>query len=220
MVMRAFWDAIPSLLLVVVVMGGILGGIFTATEASAIAVVYTFVLSVLIYREVKFKDLPAIMLDSVITTAIVLLLIGISVGMSWAMTNADIPYTISDALMNVSDNPLVILLIINVILLIVGVFMDMTPAVLIFTPIFLPIVTELGMDPVHFGIMMIFNLCIGLCTPPVGSALFVGCSVSGVKLQALIRPMLPFFFVLLLSLMAVTYIPSLSLFLPGLFGMH
>ncbi|MNQ62638.1 Sialic acid TRAP transporter permease protein SiaT [compost metagenome] len=136
------------------------------------------------------------------------------------MTNADIPYTISDALMNVSDNPLVILLIINVILLIVGVFMDMTPAVLIFTPIFLPIVTELGMDPVHFGIMMIFNLCIGLCTPPVGSALFVGCSVSGVKLQALIRPMLPFFFVLLLSLMAVTYIPSLSLFLPGLFGMH
>lgn len=141
--------------------------------------VYTFVLSVLIYREVKFKDLPAIMLDSVITTAIVLLLIGISVGMSWAMTNADIPYTISDALMNVSDNPLVILLIINVILLIVGVFMDMTPAVLIFTPIFLPIVTELGMDPVHFGIMMIFNLCIGLCTPPVGSALFVGCSVSG-----------------------------------------
>jgi len=220
MVMRAFWDAIPSLLLVVVVMGGILGGIFTATEASAIAVVYTFVLSVLIYREVKFKDLPAIMLDSVITTAIVLLLIGISVGMSWAMTNADIPYTISDALMNVSDNPLVILLIINVILLIVGVFMDMTPAVLIFTPIFPPIVTELGMDPVHFGIMMIFNLCIGLCTPPVGSALFVGCSVSGVKLQALIRPMLPFFFVLLLSLMAVTYIPSLSLFLPGLFGMH
>ncbi|PKQ75030.1 hypothetical protein CJP16_15640 [Aeromonas sobria] len=220
MVMRAFWDAIPSLLLVVVVMGGILGGIFTATEASAIAVVYTFVLSVIIYREVKLKDLPSIMLDSVITTAIVLLLIGISVGMSWAMTNADIPYTISDALMNVSDNPLVILLIINVILLIVGVFMDMTPAVLIFTPIFLPIVTELGMDPVHFGIMMIFNLCIGLCTPPVGSALFVGCSVSGVKLQALIKPMLPFFFVLLLSLLAVTYIPSLSLFLPGLFGMH
>ncbi|WP_290434409.1 TRAP transporter large permease subunit, partial [Aeromonas caviae] len=104
--------------------------------------------------------------------------------------------------------------------LLVGVLPDNTPAVLIFTPIFLPIVTELGMDPVHFGIMMIFNLCIGLCTPPVGSALFVGCSVSGVKLQALIRPMLPFFFVLLLSLMAVTYIPSLSLFLPGLFGMH
>ena len=219
-VLKAFWDAFPSLLLVFVVMGGILGGIFTATEASAIAVVYTFILSVLIYREVKFKDLPKIILDSVITTSIVLLLIGISVGMSWAMTNADIPYTISDALMSVSDNPIVILLIINIILLIVGVFMDMTPAVLIFTPIFLPIATNLGMDPVHFGIMMVFNLCIGLCTPPVGSALFVGCSVSGVRLQDLIKPMLPFFIALLVTLFAVTYIPSLSLFLPGLFGMH
>ncbi|NCB86132.1 MAG: TRAP transporter large permease [Gammaproteobacteria bacterium] len=219
-VLKAFWDAFPSLLLVFVVMGGILGGIFTATEASAIAVVYTFILSVLIYREVKFKDLPKIILDSVITTSIVLLLIGISVGMSWAMTNADIPYTISDALMSVSENPFVILLIINIILLIVGVFMDMTPAVLIFTPIFLPIATNLGMDPVHFGIMMVFNLCIGLCTPPVGSALFVGCSVSGVRLQDLIKPMLPFFIALLVTLFAVTYIPSLSLFLPGLFGMH
>ncbi len=219
-VLKAFWDAFPSLLLVFVVMGGILGGIFTATEASAIAVVYTFILSVLIYREVKFKDLPKIILDSVITTSIVLLLIGISVGMSWAMTNADIPYTISDALMSVSENTIVILLIINIILLIVGVFMDMTPAVLIFTPIFLPIATNLGMDPVHFGIMMVFNLCIGLCTPPVGSALFVGCSVSGVRLQDLIKPMLPFFIALLVTLFAVTYIPSLSLFLPGLFGMH
>ena len=219
-VIKAFWDAFPSLLLVFVVMGGILGGIFTATEASAIAVVYTFILSVLIYREVKFKDLPKIILDSVITTSIVLLLIGISVGMSWAMTNADIPYTISDALMSVSENPFVILLIINIILLIVGVFMDMTPAVLIFTPIFLPIATNLGMDPVHFGIMMVFNLCIGLCTPPVGSALFVGCSVAGVRLQDLLKPMLPFFGALLVTLLAVTYIPSLSLFLPGLFGMH
>ena len=219
-VLKAFWDAFPSLLLVFVVMGGILGGIFTATEASAIAVVYTFILSVLIYREVKFKDLPKIILDSVITTSIVLLLIGISVGMSWAMTNADIPYTISDALMSVSENPFVILLIINIILLIVGVFMDMTPAVLIFTPIFLPLATNLGMDPVHFGIMMVFNLCIGLCTPPVGSALFVGCSVAGVRLQDLLKPMLPFFGALLVTLLAVTYIPSLSLFLPGLFGMH
>ena len=219
-VLKAFWDAFPSLLLVFVVMGGILGGIFTATEASAIAVVYTFILSVLIYREVKFKDLPKIILDSVITTSIVLLLIGISVGMSWAMTNADIPYTISDALMSVSENPFVILLIINIILLIVGVFMDMTPAVLIFTPIFLPIATNLGMDPVHFGIMMVFNLCIGLCTPPVGSALFVGCSVAGVRLQDLLKPMLPCFGALLVTLLAVTYIPSLSLFLPGLFGMH
>lgn len=211
-------DAIPSLLMVVVVIGGILGGIFTATEASAIAVVYTFVLSILIYKEIKFSELPKIILDSVVTTAIVLFLIGVSVAMSWAMTNADIPYMVNELLISVSDNLIVILLIINILLLIIGIFMDMTPAVLIFTPIFLPIVKDLGMDPVHFGIMMIFNLCIGLCTPPVGSALFVGCSVSGVKLQNLIKPMLPFFIVLLITLLLVTYIPQISLFLPALFG--
>ncbi|PJG85202.1 TRAP transporter large permease [Conservatibacter flavescens] len=211
-------EAIPSLLMVLVVIGGILGGIFTATEASAIAVVYTFVLSVLIYKEIKFRELPKIILEAVVTTSIVLFLIGVSVAMSWAMTNADIPYMVNELLISISDNLLVILLIINILLLIIGIFMDMTPAVLIFTPIFLPIVKELGMDPVHFGIMMIFNLCIGLCTPPVGSALFVGCSVSGVKLQDLIKPMLPFFAILLLTLLLVTYIPQLSLFLPQLLG--
>lgn len=217
--LRAFFDAIPSLLMIVVVIGGILAGIFTATEASAIAVVYTFVLSVLIYREIKPAQLPKLVLESVVMTSVVLLLIGLSVSMSWAMTIANIPYTISDTLLALSDNPLVILLMINVVLLIVGVFMDMTPAVLIFTPIFLPIATDLGVDPVHFGIMMVFNLCIGLLTPPVGSALFVGCSVSGVKIQQLIRPLLPFYAVLFVVLMAVTYIPSLSMLLPRLFGM-
>ncbi|HAH1179169.1 TPA: TRAP transporter large permease, partial [Escherichia coli] len=216
---KAFLDALPSLLLVFIVMGGILGGIFTATEASAIAVVYTFILSVLIYREVKWRDLPKLILESVVTTSIVLLLIGFSVGMSWAMTNADIPYMISDALMGISDNPLIILLLINIVLLIVGIFMDMTPAVLIFTPIFLPIAQELGMDPVHFGIMMVANLCIGLLTPPVGSALFVGCSISGVKIQHLIKPLLPFYAALLIALMMITYIPQISLFIPQLLGL-
>lgn len=216
---KALWDAWPSLLLVFIVMGGILGGVFTATEASAIAVVYTFVLSVLIYREVKWRDLPRLILESVVTTSIVLLLIGFSVGMSWAMTNADIPYMISDALMGISENPIVILLLINIVLLIVGIFMDMTPAVLIFTPIFLPIAQELGMDPVHFGIMMVANLCIGLLTPPVGSALFVGCSISGVKIQQLIKPLLPFYLALIVALMMITYIPQISLFVPRLFGL-
>ncbi|EEV3110592.1 TRAP transporter large permease, partial [Escherichia coli] len=216
---KAFLDALPSLLLVFIVMGGILGGIFTATEASAIAVVYTFILSVLIYREVKWRHLPKLILESVVTTSIVLLLIGFSVGMSWAMTNADIPYMISDALMGISDNPLIILLLINIVLLIVGIFMDMTPAVLIFTPIFLPIAQELGMDPVHFGIMMVANLCIGLLTPPVGSALFVGCSISGVKIQHLIKPLLPFYAALLVALMMITYIPQISLFIPQLLGL-
>ena len=216
---KAFFDALPSLLLVIIVMGGILGGIFTATEASAIAVVYTFILSVMIYREVKWRDLPKLILESVVTTSIVLLLIGFSVGMSWAMTNADIPYMISDTLMGISENPMVILLLINIVLLIVGIFMDMTPAVLIFTPIFLPIAEELGMNPVHFGIMMVANLCIGLLTPPVGSALFVGCSISGVKIQQLIKPLLPFYFALLVALMMITYIPQISLFIPQLLGL-
>lgn len=214
------WEAIPSLMMVVIVIGGILKGIFTATEASAIAVVYTFILSVLIYREIPFRMLPKIILEAVVTTSIVLFLVSVSVGMSWVMTNADIPYMISDFLTGFSDNLLVILLVINITLLIVGVFMDMTPAVLIFTPIFLPVVSELGMNPVHFGIMLIFNLCIGLCTPPVGSALFVGCSVANVKLQDLIKPMLPFYFVLILILILVTYVPSISLFLPNLLHMN
>ena len=207
-------DALPSLGLVIVIIGGIIAGIFTATEASAIAVVYTLVLSMGIYKEISFKQLPAIILEAMVTTSIVLLLIGTSMGMSWAMANADIPYTISDALLTVSENPIVILLIINLILLIVGTFMDMTPALLIFTPIFLPIVTELGMDPVHFGILMTFNLSIGICTPPVGSTLFVGCSVSGVKIDKVIKPLLPFYAVLILTLFLVTYVPQLSLALP------
>lgn len=209
-------DALPSLGLIVVIMGGIIAGVFTATEASAFAVVYTLILAVFIYREVSIKELPKVILESVITTAIVLLLIGTSMGMSWVMANADIPYTISDGLLAISDNPIIILLIINLILLIVGVFMDMTPALLIFTPIFFPIVTELGMDPVHFGVLMAFNLSIGICTPPVGSALFIGCSVGGVKINQVIKPLLPFYFALIGALLLVTYVPELSLALPKL----
>ncbi|SHF23948.1 TRAP transporter large permease [Vibrio gazogenes] len=217
MVLQRTLDALPSLGLIIIIMGGIIGGIFTATEASAIAVVYTLMLAVVFYREVSIRQLPGIILESVMTTSIVLLLIGASMGMSWAMANADIPYMISDALMNVSENPLVVLLIINLILLIVGIFMDMTPALLIFTPIFLPIAMDLGMDPVHFGIMMTFNLCIGICTPPVGSALFIGCSVGKVKIDKVIKPLLPFYAVLVLALMLVTYIPEISLALPQAF---
>ncbi|MFM5861591.1 TRAP transporter large permease [Aeromonas veronii] len=206
--------AFPSLLLVLVVMWGIIGGVFTATEASAIAVVYTFILAVLIYREIKVSQLPGIVLESAITTSIVLLLVGASTGMSWAMANADIPGMISDALLSVSENPIVLLLIINLILLVVGIFMDMTPAILIFTPILLPIALDLGIDPVHFGIIMTFNLAIGICTPPVGSALFVGCSVAGISIDKVIKPMLPFYAAMLISLMLVTYIPQISLWLP------
>ena len=212
----AFIQALLPLSLIVIVIGGIVKGIFTATEGSAIAVVYSLILAVAVYREIKIQELPKLFLDSMVTTAIVLLLIGCSSGMSWAMANADIPYIIEEAILAVSENKIIILLTINLILLIVGFFMDMTPAILIFTPIFLPIAESLGVDPVHFGIMMTFNLCLGIVTPPVGSCLFVGCSVGKVRLAQVIPYMLPMYVALIITLLLVTFIPQISLFLPQL----
>ena len=206
--------AFLTLLLILIVIGGILGGIFTATEAAAIAVVYSFLLSVVLYREVKLTQLPSILLESGITTAVVMLLIGASSGMSWIMTMANIPQSVSASLLGMSDNPLVILLTINLVLICVGTFMDMTPAVLIFTPIFLPVVTALGMHPVHFGIMMIANLCIGLCTPPVGTCLFIGCGAGKTTIGKVTPVMMPFFGAMVAALMVITYVPSVSLWLP------
>ncbi|WP_417427094.1 TRAP transporter large permease [Hoeflea sp.] len=207
-------DAILPLGLVLVIMGGIIGGIFTATEASAAAVVYSLVLALFWYREIGLKDLPSILLESAVTTTIVLFMIGTSIAMSRAMAYGDIPFALSDYLLMLSDNPLVILLVINLALLVVGTFMDMTPALLIFTPIFLPVVSDLGMDPVHFGIMMTFNLSIGICTPPVGSALFIGCSVGQIPIARVIRPLLPFYAVMIGLLLLVTFVPEISLILP------
>lgn len=212
-----FLRAIPSLLMLVVVIGGIVAGVFTATEASAVAVVYALVLA-FTYREVGWRSIPSILLETASTTAIVMLLIGTSMGLSWVMSYENIPQTVASTLIALSENPIVILLIINLILLFVGTFMDMTPAVLIFTPIFLPIVMELGMDPVHFGIVMVLNLCVGLCTPPVGSVLFVGCSIADVSIASVVRPLLPLFVAMFISLMVVTYVPELSLWLPRVFG--
>lgn len=215
---RKFFDSVPSLLLLVVVIGGIIAGIFTATEASAVAVLYAAILA-FIYNEIKISDLPTILLNSVRTTSIVLLLVAASIGLSWIMSFENIPQNVSSGLLSISNNPIVILLIINLILLFVGVFMDMTPAVLIFTPIFLPIVvTQLGLDPIHFGIIMVLNLSVGLCTPPVGSVLFIGCSVSGVPIARVIKPLFPMFIAMIITLLLVTYIPALSLWLPNLFG--
>lgn len=216
-VFKTFWNAFPSLMLLVVVIGGIVSGIFTATEASAIAVLYTLILG-FVYKEISIKTLPQILLNSSSTTAIVMLLIAASMSMSWVMSYENIPQSISDVLLGISDNRIVILLIINLILLFVGIFMDMTPAVLIFTPIFLPVVTKLGMDPTHFGIIMVLNLCIGLCTPPVGSVLFVGVGVAKTTIEKVVKPLLPLFLAMIVALFLVTYIPQLTLWLPELFG--
>ncbi len=212
-----FLDAIPSMFLLVIVIGGIIAGYFTATEASAVAVLYTLVLS-MIYKQIKLSDLPAILLRTVTTTSIVLLLVATSMGLSWVMSYANIPQSVSEGLLSVSSNPFIILLIINLILLFVGIFMDMTPAVLIFTPIFLPVVVDLGMDPIHFGIIMVVNLSVGLCTPPVGAVLFIGCSVAKIGIEKVIRPLMPFFAAMIIVLMLITYLPQLSLWLPKLFG--
>lgn len=215
---KVLWDAIPSLMLLVIVIGGILAGFFTATEASAVAVLYALVLA-LIYKEMTLKDLPKVVLTSIKTTSIVLLLVATCIGLSWIMAYENIPQNVSDSLLGLSDNKYVILLIINVILLLVGIFMDMTPAVLIFTPIFLPIVTALGLDPIHFGIIMVLNLSVGLCTPPVGSVLFIGCSVANVRIENVIKPLIPMFIVMIAVLLLVTYIPQISLWLPSVFGL-
>lgn len=211
--------AIPSLALIFIVIGGILAGVFTATEAGAIAVVYALLLSVVVYKEVNVKELPEILLKAGEITAIVMFLIAASSAMSWILSYENIPETISQFLLTLSENPIIILLIINLILIVVGAFMDMTPAVLIFTPIFLPVAESLGMSPIHFGIMMVLNLSIGLCSPPVGSVLFVSCSVAKTKIENIIRPMLPLYAAMFVTLLLVTFVPSISEYLPRLLGL-
>ncbi len=218
-IIRTFIIAFPSLLLLFIVIGGIVAGFFTATEASAIAVLYTFLLG-MIYKEIQLKDLPKILLESSKTSAIVMLLIAASMSMSWILSYENIPQNLSDLLLSISDNEIIILLIINLLLLFVGIFMDMTPAVLIFTPIFLPVVKSLGIDPIQFGIIMVLNLCIGLCTPPVGSVLFVGIGIAKTSIEKVIKPLLPLFAAMVVALILITFFPQLTLWLPNLFGFN
>lgn len=217
-IVKTVLDAVPSLLLIIIVIGGILKGVFTATEGSAIAVVYSLILS-LVYREMKLSDLPKIFLSSAQMTAIVIFMIGVSSIMSWVMAFANIPQKIAELLLGVTDSKIIILIIMNIILLLIGTFMDPIPAVLIFTPIFLPIVERFGMTPVHFGIMLVFNLCIGTITPPVGPILFTGCKVGRVSIEEVFKWLLPFYAVTILILFLVTFIPGFSLILPQAFGL-
>jgi tripartite ATP-independent transporter DctM subunit len=216
-VVKTFIIAFPSLLLLFIVIGGIVAGYFTATEASAVAVLYTLVLG-FAYKEIRVKDLPKILLESSKTSAVVMLLIAASMSMSWIMSYENIPKNLSDVLLSISDNKVVILIIINLLLLFVGIFMDMTPAVLIFTPIFLPVVKSLGIDPIQFGIIMVLNLCIGLCTPPVGSVLFVGIGIAKTSIERVIKPLLPLFIAMIIALLLITFFPQITLWLPHKFG--
>ncbi|EAU3192279.1 TRAP transporter large permease [Salmonella enterica] len=218
MALKVAVEAIPSLLLIVIIVGGIVQGIFTAIEASAIAVVYTLLLTMVFYRTLKIKDLPSILLQTVVMTGVIMFLLATSSAMSFSMSITNIPAALSDMILGISANKLVILLVITVFLLIIGAFMDIGPAILIFTPILLPIMAKLGVDPVHFGIIMINNLAIGTITPPVGSGLYVGASVGKVKVEEVIKPLLPFYGAIIGVLLLITYIPEITLFLPRLLG--
>lgn len=212
--------AVPALLLIFIIVGGIIAGVFTATESGAVAVLYALILSTLFYKEVSLQDFKAILFKSVETTGIVLFLVGFSISMAWVMAYANLPQMMTAALLSVSDNPIILLLLINILLLGVGAFLDITPAILIFTPILLPIGAELGMDPIHLGIMLVLNFSIGLCTPPVGSVLFVGSAIFDVSVERMMKPLLILFSVMIATLLLVTFIPSLSLFLPDILGLN
>ena len=211
-------DAVPSLLAVIIVMGGILGGFFTATEAGVVMCLYCLLLAVL-YREITFKTFYDMLADTMKSSATILFLIAASSIMSYVMSYSGIPAAISEGLMSISNNRYVILLIMNVFLLIMGIFLDLTPAVLIFTPIFLPIATSIGMSPVHFGLMLITNLGIGSVTPPVGSCLFVGCGVAKVKIEGVTKYIIPLFVGMVVALLFITFIPAITMIVPYLCGL-
>ena len=218
-VLKTVWDAIPSLFLIVIIIGGILSGYFTPTEASGVAVAYAFFLSVVLYKSIKLKDIPGILMETGLMTTIVMLIIGASSVLSFVMSFTGLPEAISHMVLGISNNKYVILLILNIFLLIVGTFMDMAPALLIFTPIFLPIVTALGMTPVQFGVMIVMNLSVGTITPPVGNVLFIGCSVAKLEVEDVLKRLLPFFAAIFAALLFITYVPAFSLWLPSILGL-
>ena len=216
--LKIFVDTLWGLMTVVIIMGGILSGIFTATESAAIACLWAFFVTMFIYRDYKWSELPKLMFRTVKTVTIVMILIGFAAAFGAVMTYMQLPMRITEAFTSISDNKYVILMCINIMLLLIGTLMDMAPLILILTPVLLPVTNALGIDPVHFGMIMLVNLGIGLITPPVGSVLFVASAVSKQKIEQVVKAMLPFYLVLFLVLLLVTYIPAISLFLPKLFG--
>ncbi|MBL5967296.1 TRAP transporter large permease [Lelliottia amnigena] len=217
---KIFFDALWGLLTVVIILGGILSGIFTATESAAVACLWAFFVTMFIYRDYKWKELPKLMCRTVKTVTIVMILIGFAAAFGAVMTYMQLPMRITEFFTSLSDNKYVILMYLNIMLLLIGTLMDMAPLILILTPVLLPVTNSLGIDPVHFGMIMMVNLGIGLITPPVGSVLFVASAVSKQRIETVMRAMLPFYAMLLVVLGMVTYIPAISLWLPGVLGMQ
>ena len=212
-------DAIPSLLLIVIVIGGILSGVFTPTEAAGVAVAYAFILAVFVYKNIKLSQMKDVLVSTATMTTIVMLIIGASSVLSFVLSFTGLPQAISNLMLGLTTNKVILLLLINIILLVVGTFMDMAPALLIFTPIFLPVAQSVGMDAIQFGVMIVMNLSIGTITPPVGSVLFVGCSVAELKVEDVIKRLLPYFAAICVSLLFVTFVPAVSTWLPTVLGL-
>lgn len=210
------WEAGLGLFTFVIIIGGIISGLFTATEASAIAVTYALIISIFVYKEIKLKDLYKIFLNATKTVTIVLFLIGTAKIFGWLLAFLNVPRTVTTLISGVSSSPIVILLLINILLLILGTIMDMAPLIIITTPILLPVVMDLGMSPVQFGVVMMLNLGIGLCTPPVGSTLFVGCSIGKIPIEEAVKSIWPFYLAMIVVLLIATFIPGFSLYLPDL----
>jgi len=213
---RIVIDALWGLVTIVIIMGGILSGVFTPTESAAVACVYAFLVTFLVYRDYKWRDLPHLIHRVVKTVAMVMMLIGFSVAFGYMMAIMQIPAKMTEFFLGISENKYVFLLLVNLLLLLLGTFMDLAPMLLICTPIFIPVILKLGIDPVHFGMIMILNLGIGLITPPVGPTLFVGCAIGKVTMEQVSKELWPFYGAMCFALLLVTYIPAISLWLPGL----
>lgn len=214
---KSFKESFWALMMAVIIMGGILSGIFTATEASVIAVVYALLVGLFIYKDLKISHLPQILVQSGIITSIVMFCVATTSVLAWILTSEQIPLKLANFMLSITNNPYMILLFINIILLIVGTFLDTTPAIILLVPILLPMVTKLGVDPIHFGLITVTNLAIGMCTPPVGITLFVACSIAEIPMTHLIKSLLPYLAIMITVLMIITYFPGLVMFLPNLF---
>lgn len=208
--------ALPGLMTAVVIIGGVISGIFTVTESAAMGLIYAFLVTVFFYRSLSWLEFLAAVAQSIRTTAMVMILIGTATSFAYFLALYQVPALILEALLGISDNPILLLLLINISLLVLGAFMDMGALILICTPIFLPVVSAIGMDPVQFGMLLMMNLGLGLSTPPVGACLFIGCSIGGVRMEQVVRSIWPFYLAVLVALLLVTFVPAVSLTLPNL----
>jgi tripartite ATP-independent transporter DctM subunit len=210
------FKGIPALMTIVIIIGGIITGVFTPTEAAGIAAAYAFILGVFYYRELKIKDIPNIILEVGLTTGMVALMVSTASALGWMFANQGVPRLLAQFILSVTDNKILILMMVNILLLFVGTWLDLAPAIIIFTPVLLPVVTQVGVDPIHFGVIMVVNLAIGLFTPPVGVCLFVACGIAKISITDTIKAFMPFFIAMVIVLMIITYIPETATFIPNL----